>query len=83
MKISPIASGSGIPAGSVGSESTPQDRKEAAKEVFLGKAKLTPSETPIDPQVTKAQDSIRRIKMRTNVSPDRAPELVEAIQPQM
>jgi hypothetical protein len=74
MKISPVASG-GTPGQNLGgatTERTSPDKKAAAIEAFVtGKngIKVTKSDTYVDPQVAKAEASIRRIKMRTNASP--------------
>lgn len=73
MKITPIQ-GTGTPAGTaIGEVKTSQDRIDSAKAVARGEIpmRITPSETPIDPQVERAQLSIRRIKMKTQFSPDR------------
>lgn len=77
MKVTPLAQGSGSPAGAtVGQERMPADRIAAAKAVAAGQSpmRLAESDTPVDPQVEKAKRSIRRIKMRTQASPDRAIE---------
>jgi hypothetical protein len=74
MKITPIGAGSGAGAvlAQTGTQATSPDRKEAAKQAFLGGSpmKISPSDTPIDPQVEKAQANIRKIKMNTNASPE-------------
>lgn len=76
MKMTPIASG-GTPGqtfGNISTSAAPPDRIAAAKAIAAGEAppiKMTPSDTPIDPQVKKTQDSIRSIKMKTNRTIDR------------
>lgn len=86
MKISPIAQGTGVPSAEIGTASTQRsspDRIAAAKAVAAGQSpmRLAPSDNYVDPQVERAQNSIRKIKMRTNVSPDRF-DLVENAQEQ-
>jgi hypothetical protein len=71
MKISPISQGTPAPTASLNQTSAPPSRVEAAKAAFLGHTKVTPSDTYTDPAILKAQQNIRKIKMRTNVSPDR------------
>ncbi len=71
MKVTPIASGSGSPAGSsLGQERMPADRIAAAKAVAAGQSpvRIAESDTPTDPMMRRAQ---RTIKMRTNASPER------------
>ena len=72
MKISPISSGGGMPGVDLGGASagrTSPDRLESARRVAAGQEPMDRSQ--IDPQAQRAQDSIRKIKMRTNYSPDR------------
>jgi len=74
MKVTPLAQGTGAPAGAtVGQERMPADKIAAAKAIAAGQnpMRLAESDTPTDPQVERAKRSIRRIKMRTNASPDR------------
>lgn len=72
MKVSAIPQG-GSPGVNQFNTSNNSDRMAAAKAIAAGETpiRVTPSDTPVDPQVAKAKESIRRIKMRTNVSPDR------------
>jgi Skp family chaperone for outer membrane proteins len=75
MKVTPIAGpGAGTPGvatnAQVGSSVSP-DRRAAAITAALGQTAITKSDMPIDPQLERAQQSIKKIKMRTNVSPDR------------
>jgi hypothetical protein len=69
MKVSPLAQGTGVPAASDTTEgrSASQDRLSRAKQVAEGK---TPQErTKInDAQVDRAEQSIKKIKMRTQRS---------------
>lgn len=69
MKVTPVAAGT-IATETLGK--TSPERLEAAKAAFSGETpvSLKPSDTPIDPQVARAQESIRKIKMRTNVTPE-------------
>ena len=72
MKISPIASGGGMPGVDLGGASTGRlspDRLESARRVAQGQEPVDRSQ--VDRQAERAQESIRRIKMRTNYSPDR------------
>ena len=74
MKISPIASGgNGSHAGvNVGRTATPE-KLAAAKAIAAGETpiQVTQSDTPTDRQVSQVQESIKKIKMRTQRSPDR------------
>lgn len=72
MKISPVATGAPAPqTQDINIAGASVSRKEAAKAAFLGQAKVAESDTPINEQVAAARANIRKIKMRTNVSPDR------------
>lgn len=68
MKVSPIAaSGLGaLPTADIGKSASP-DRIARAKAVLSGE----PAPIATDPQVERAEKSIRRIKMKTKASPDR------------
>ena len=82
MKISPIAQG-GTPGTNLGSvevgASPSKEKVAAAKAAFLGQEiQVTKSDNYVDPQVDRAEKSIRKIKMRTNVSPDRFDQQVQA-----
>lgn len=85
MKISPVAQGSGVPGqnltADIGRTASP-DKMARAKAIARGENPITVSEsdTPVDPQVKRAQESIRKIKMKTNASPDRFNPLAEPIQ---
>lgn len=72
MKISPIPQG-GTPGSSLNSSTVNTEKMAIAKAIAAGETpiRVTQSDTPVDPQVEKTKESIRRIKMRTNVSPDR------------
>lgn len=74
MKISPVAQGAPMPIQTLDQGSVTPDRKAAAIAAFKGEATIQPSDTPVDPQVARMQEARRKIKMRTNVSPDREPE---------
>lgn len=74
MKISPVQ-GSGVPGqglGAVSTERTSPDRIAAAKAIAAGEKPIQVyrSEQHLDPQAERIQN-IRKIKMRTQVSPDR------------
>lgn len=77
MKISPIAQGSGVPAGAIGTEGMPANRLNAAKAAFEGRQ--APDQT-IDPQVERAQ-SVRKLRMKTNATPESNMVLMEEEQP--
>lgn len=77
MKITPLANSQ---AGTPGASLTPstgtsasRDKIAAAKAIMTGAARVQESDTPVDEQVARIEASRqRRIKMRTNVSPDRS-----------
>ncbi len=74
MKVTPLATSQGVPADmNPSTQRTSPDRLEAAKAIARGDSpmRLAPSETPIDPQVARLQNNTKRLKMRTQVSPDR------------
>lgn len=78
MKISPVATGAPAPqTQDINIAGASVSRKEAAKAAFLGQVKVAESDTPINEQVAAARANIRKIKMRTNVSPDRPIETEE------
>lgn len=76
MKVTPLASGTGIPSAEVGQASTQRtspSRIAAAKAIMAGETpplKVSPSENN-PPSGDRQVDRIRKIKMRTQVSPDR------------
>lgn len=75
MKVTPVA-GTGVPAqsnSSLGQTASPT-KLERAKAIASGDV---PRETSGDPQVDKVQNSIRKIKMRTQVSTNRHDAPVE------
>lgn len=75
MKVTPVAAGQGAPGVDLnqGNGRTSADRIAAAKAIAAGQTPMRqgPSDTPTDPQVARMQNSMRKIKMRTQVSPDR------------
>jgi hypothetical protein len=79
MKVTPLAQGSGtLGVVDVSPQRTSPDRIAAAKAIAAG-IKLTQPDTPADPQLDAIERSVRRIKMKTQVSPDRFdPTLTEA-----
>lgn len=70
MKISPVAQGSGLPAGSAATDRMPADRLSAAKKIASGQVveETTGNPGTTDRQVERI--SARRIKMKTNASPE-------------
>src|ERR1035437_5139765 len=77
MKITPIAQ-AGQVQGNISTGSVTPDKKAAAVAAFEGsETRITQSDSYIDPQVAKANESIRKIKMRTNASPDRYEDELE------
>jgi hypothetical protein len=77
MKINPIPNGNNLGNVEVGQPHS-KDRVDAAKAAFLGQeapVKITESDNYVDPQVAKAKESIRKIKMKTNASPLSAQDL--------
>lgn len=80
MKITPLG-GTGIPGAGAVIAPTSQDRKAAAVKAFNGESNvtMTPSDTPIDPQLEAQQLNVRKIKMNTNASPDRIEDIQEQI----
>lgn len=79
MKISPLAQGTGLPTSSPISAPA-SDKISRAKAIAAGE---TPVEASGNQQADRVQQSIKKIKMRTQVSPDRqesSPEvLLEAL----
>lgn len=74
MKVTPVAQGTGTPAGAdIGQGRMPADRLAAAKAIAAGQSpmRIAESDTPTDPQVERASRALKKIKMRTQVSPDR------------
>lgn len=73
MKITPILTGgnAGTDIGNInlGATASP-DKLERAKKIAQG-ITLTQSDTPTDPTIQRAQQTVRKIQMRTNASPDR------------
>lgn len=76
MKITPVA---GPNLGTISTGTISPDRKEAARMAFDG-ITMSPSDTPIAPEIEAQKQNIRRITMRTNASPDRIEE--EILEPQ-
>lgn len=73
MKITPISQG-GSPSIDLGAVSVGRtnssDKIERAKQIAQG-ITISPSDIPVDSQVRQQEQSVRRITMKTNVSPDR------------
>lgn len=82
MKVSPLSQGTSAPGVDLGAASTGRtspSRIAVAKAIAAGEDPINvrQSENNIDPQVERIQKNIRKIKMRTNVSPDRFDDVVE------
>lgn len=84
MKISPLAQGTGVPAaefGAVSTQRTSPDRIAAAKAIAAGESSIRVSDSDRnqrDPQVERLeQQNVRKIKMRTQYSPDRQTQEIE------
>lgn len=76
MKITPLATGTGTPAGAnLSPERMPQDKIARAKAIASGKdpgLNISPSDRNGDQAAFEAaQRSIRKLKLRTQMSPDR------------
>lgn len=74
MKISAMPHG-GTPGVNINNSSN-SDRNVTAKAIFAGEASVK-SEIPVDSQQHKVNQDIRRIKMKTNASPDRFTPKIE------
>ena len=75
MKITAVSGPNSVPQSISPTQSASAERIAAAKAAFEGQPapiKLTPSETPVDESITAAANNIKRIKISTNASPDRA-----------
>lgn len=86
MKITPMAlADAGMPGQSLTttSASATAAKIAAAKAIAAGQTpnRLTPSTTPIDPVLARNEADIRRIKMKTNASPDRFNSIIQAEEP--
>lgn len=88
MKVTPIA-GPNMGSAQAGNQTTSPDRKEAAKQAFLGNTG-TEIKKPDDPAPLIDALNIKKIKMNTNASPERflaeaealsSPEVVESATP--
>jgi hypothetical protein len=69
MKVSPIPQGNNL--GNVQTSAPSPDKVAAAKAAFNGESPttITKSDTYMDPQAIRTQESIRKIKLRTNQTP--------------
>ncbi len=78
MKITPVAGPNSVQ--STQGPTVSADRREAAKQAYLGQSvnREVPSDTQADPQVARAQESVRKIKMRTNFNTNRDDVLTES-----
>ncbi len=78
MKMSPIASGSSVAPNMDIGHSAGSERMERAKAIAAG---LTPQERGPAPEAPQVETVMRRIKMRTQVSPDRfTPEQAPSVE---
>ena len=75
MKVTPLAQGTGVPAATEGSSGQTATPTKLARAIAIAKGESVPKETG-DLQANKVQASIKRIKMRTQVSTNR-PEVIE------
>src|ERR1700722_18788190 len=84
MKISPIQLGSPVLENPLEGSSAGPDRLARAKAAAAGQAPQTVQEAKpaSDPQVERIQNSVKKIKMRTQVSPDRHLRIEEPAQSQ-
>lgn len=77
MKISPLAQGSGVPGSDISGTTSRGPSNDA---IVRAKAIASGQEPPVqetgDHQATRTQQSLKRIKMKTQVSPDRPIEAV-------
>lgn len=67
MKISPVAQGTGMPAGAAALDRMPADRLAVAKKIAAGQ--IVEEKDQEERQVERLQPSIKRIQMRTNHNP--------------
>jgi hypothetical protein len=81
MKISPLAQGTGVPAASEGTIGQTASPTKLARAKLIASGQEVPRETTGDQQADRVKASVKSIKMRTQVSPDRTPvqEVIEAI----
>lgn len=81
MKVSPIAAGAAASINTNEGRTATPEKLELAKRIAAGETpiRVSESDTPIDPQAEKAQRSIRKIKMKTNLSTDRFKDPVEEV----
>lgn len=68
MKITPLSSS--MPSIDTGTQVHSQSAIDRAKAAFNG-TQQSPSDTPIDPRTARQQTDVRRLQMRTNVTPER------------
>jgi hypothetical protein len=72
MKVTPLVQGTGVPSASnVSQTSTPPSKIQRAKAVMQGQEVPRETQSSGDPQVDKAQASLRKIKMKTQMSTNR------------
>lgn len=80
MKISPVAVGGQGSINPNEGQSAGADRRAAAIAIATGQERVAVPETSGDAQVDRTQDSIRRIKMRTQRSTNRHEPILAAIE---
>lgn len=83
MKITPLA-GSNIAGVNLNSQGATPDRREAAKQAFLGNSQhtVTPADNYVDPLIQAQQQNVRKIRVNTNATPGRLdPEELAAVEP--
>lgn len=71
MKITSLAQGTGVPAQSDSSLGRTADPGKMARAKAIASGQEAPQDRQEDRQIERAQESIRRIKMKTNVSTNR------------
>lgn len=82
MKVTPISGPNMGSANLDSGTSVAPSRKEAAKQAFLGNTGTTVTKEEQAPQALVDALNVKRIKMRTNASPDREERLEENLNPE-
>lgn len=77
MKVSPLASGTALVNPNEGASADP-DRLARAKAIAMGQEAPETTQKSADPQVDRAQNSIKRLKMKTQMSQNRHMQPIEA-----
>lgn len=77
MKISPLAQGTGVPAATESSTGQTASPSKIARAKAIAAGQEVPQDSSGDPQADRARASIKRIKMRTQVSTNRQDVIAE------